>query len=220
MSTCALALRATIAPLGQPLLAVSCIRLGGASLTIGRAVVTTHYANCTQCTAGYYQDFDSQQEGECVSCPTGYYSAGAPPPPLLTCIWITRRGEMLQRVARLHVPDAEQGILPMFRAWRNATPVHPAATRLAQAKATVISVRLGNIAYQLPWCAATDIVLPLPGLLAHMLGHPLSSRAHPATTPLTKAWLFANHAGLAPVDSSVSMAHPTVNPVKQAVIKI
>lgn len=69
-------LRGTIALLGRPPLAVSYTTLGDFILKIGRAAVTTHYANCTQCAPGYYQGIDSQQVDECVSCPTGYYAAG------------------------------------------------------------------------------------------------------------------------------------------------
>ena len=93
-SICAPVLLATTALLGQPPLAVSCPVLGGASLTIGRAAVTTHYANCTQCAPGYYQDINSQQEDECVSCPTGYYSAGAYASQFAGFIGITRAGNV------------------------------------------------------------------------------------------------------------------------------
>ena len=43
---------------------------------VGRAAVTTNHANCTQCTAGKYQDIESRQEYECIPCPTGYYANG------------------------------------------------------------------------------------------------------------------------------------------------
>ena len=44
---------------------------------VGRAAVTTVTAECTQCAAGKYQDVDSEQLSECLSCFTGSYAAGA-----------------------------------------------------------------------------------------------------------------------------------------------
>jgi hypothetical protein len=77
MSTCVLALRAITAPPRRPPLAVSCTALGGFILMVGCAAVTTITADCVQCAAGEYQDLDSQQLAECVSCFTGKYAAGA-----------------------------------------------------------------------------------------------------------------------------------------------
>ena len=84
-------LRGTTAPLGRPLLAVECIPLGDFILTVGRAAVTTQYANCTQCAPGKYLDQDSEQFDTCAPCYTGYYAAGAYAPYFARFVGTTRQ---------------------------------------------------------------------------------------------------------------------------------
>ena len=91
MSNCALALRATTELAGRPPLAVSRTLIDESILIIERTVVTTNYANCTQCAEGKYQDLDSEQLYRCIDCPTGYYGAGAYQP---LVVYIHRHANM------------------------------------------------------------------------------------------------------------------------------
>ena len=100
MCTCALVPRATTAPRHRPPLVVSCAPLDDFILMVGRAAVTTVTANCTQCTAGKYQDKYNQQVYECIPCFTGAYAAGVYAP--LICLF--RWNHAPRRLLRVFLP--------------------------------------------------------------------------------------------------------------------
>ena len=70
---------------------------------VGRAVVTTHYANCTQCATGKYQDMDSEQMSTCAPCPNGKYAAGAHAP--LICMFFVGVTNRIDSCGRWPVVD-------------------------------------------------------------------------------------------------------------------